>query len=176
MANVATGVAFGVATGVVNDASESPESSVKSGLAQKGRSYMSAAFRKVESGRAIDIDIDRVCILDRACLRLLVRCGVGTCIQLARLVYGQLHETQRRLLRLYRAGLLERTTVAHTPLRKGEYAYRVSETGHQRLVTRLTPAPPSYVRHMLDAVDAVISLNRSDDREHPQSSSGCQTE
>ncbi len=128
---------------------------------------MSAAFRRVESGSAIDIDIDNLPILDRACLRLLVRCGVCTCLQVARLIYGGLHETQRRLLRLYRAGLLERTTVAHTALRKAEFAYRVSETGHQRLVTRLTPAPPSYVRHMLDAVDVVIALNWSDDREYP---------
>lgn len=128
---------------------------------------MSAAFRRVESGSLIDIDIDRLPLLDRACLRLLARCGVGTCIQLARLVYGQLHETQRRLLRLYRAGLLERTTVALTPLHKAEFAYRVSETGHARLITGLAPAPPSYVRHMLDGVDAVVALNHSDDPEHP---------
>ena len=35
MANVATGVAFGVATGVVNDARESPESSANRALRKR---------------------------------------------------------------------------------------------------------------------------------------------
>jgi predicted transcriptional regulator len=128
---------------------------------------MSSAFRKIEPGSANEIDTGSLPMNDRACLRLLVRCGVATCNQLARLVYGEVHETQRRLLRLYRAGLLERTTVAHTPPGRSEFAYRVSSAGHQRLVTRLAPAPASYVRHMLDALDALLALNRTDDPEHP---------
>lgn len=128
---------------------------------------MSAAFRRVESGSAIEIDIGDLPLSDRACLRLIVRCGVATCIQLAQLVYGGLHETQRRILRLYRAGLLERIALSRAPLSRAEFAYRLGPTGHQRLVTRLTPAPPSYVRHMLDATDSVLALNRSDDRDRP---------
>ena len=136
-------------------------------LSQKGRSYMSAAFRTVEPGRAIEIDTGSLPMRDRVCLRLLVRCGAATSVQLARLVYDRVHETQRRLLRLHRAGLLERITVADTPPGRAEFAYRVGQIGHQRLGTRRSPAPPTYVRHALDTVDAVCALNRSRDREHP---------
>ena len=93
---------------------------------------------------------------DRACLRLLVRCGAATCNSAcATRLRRAPPDTQRRLLRLYRAGLLERTTIADTP--PGRCRARLprqlssvtSVSGpdeHQR--------PRRYVRHMLDTVDA----------------------
>jgi len=127
---------------------------------------MSGAFRRIDPEPAQERDPDRLYLLDRACLRLLVRCGAATSAQLAALIYGNVRLAQHHVLRLHRAGLLERTAVVETPGR-AEYAYRVSSLGHQRLGTRRTPAPATYVRHMLDAVDAVCALNRSNDRERP---------
>ena len=127
---------------------------------------MSGAFRAIDPAYAQERDPDRLYWLDRACLRFLLRCGAATAKQIAILVYGNLRLAQYHLLRLHRSGLLERTAIVDTPSR-AEYAYRVSPSGHQRLGTRRTPAPATYVRHMLDTVDAVCNLNRSDDREHP---------
>ena len=127
---------------------------------------MSGAFRAIDPASAQERDPDRLYWLDRACLRFLLRCGAATAKQIAILVYGNLRLAQYHLLRLHRSGLLERTAIVDTPSR-AEYAYRVSPSGHQRLGTRRTPAPATYVRHMLDTVDAVRHLNRSDDREHP---------
>jgi hypothetical protein len=127
---------------------------------------MSATFRTIEPGSVIELDPGRLPITDRACLRFLVRCGAATSGQLAQLVYRRSRHTQKRLLHFHRAGLLERATVGDTPPGRAEFAYRVGVLGHQRLGTRRTPAPATYVRHMLDTVDAVCALNRSDDREH----------
>ena len=128
---------------------------------------MSAAFRTIEPGSAIEVDPDVLPTTDRACLRLLVRCGAANSVQVTLLVYSQVRHSQKRLLHFHRAGLLERTTVADTPPGRAEFAYRVGQIGHQRLGTRRTPAPATYVRHALDTVDAVCALNRSRDREHP---------
>ena len=127
---------------------------------------MSAAFRTIDPGRAIDVDPGRLPMTDRACLRFLVRCGVATSNQLAQLVYRRPRHAQKRLLYFHRATLLDRATIGDTPPGRAEFAYRVGLVGHQRLGTRRAPAPPTYTRHMLDTVDAVIALNRSDDREH----------
>ena len=127
---------------------------------------MSGAFRAIDPASTQERDPDRLYMLDRACLRLLLRCGAATSVQLAALVYGNVRLAQYHVLRLHRAGLIERTAIVETPGR-AEYAYRVGPSGHQRLGTRRTPAPATYVRHMLDTVDAVRALNRSSDREHP---------
>ena len=128
---------------------------------------MSAAFRTIEPGSAIELDPGRLPMADRACLRFLVRCGVATAGELAQLVYRKPRHTQKRLLQFHRAGLLERATIGDTPPGRAEFAYRLGMVGHQRLGTRRTPAPATYARHTLDTVDAVCALNRSDDREHP---------
>jgi hypothetical protein len=128
---------------------------------------MSAAFRTIEPVSAIEVDPDLLPTTDRACLRLLVRCGAATSAQVTQLVYNQIRHSQKRLLHFHKAGLLERTTIADTPPGRAEFAYRVGQIGHQRLGTRRTPAPATYVRHALDTVDAVCALNRSRDREHP---------
>ena len=127
---------------------------------------MSGAFRAIDPESAQERDPDRLYMLDRACLRLLLRCGAATSVQLAALVYGNVRLAQYHLLRLHRAGLLERTAIVEEPGR-AEYAYRVGPSGHQRLGTRRTPAPATYVRHMLDTVEAARALNRSSDHEHP---------
>ena len=127
---------------------------------------MSAAFRTIDPGSAIDVDPGRLPMTDRACLRFLVRCGVATSNQLAQLVYRKPRHAQKRLLYFHQATLLDRATIGDTPPGRAEFAYRVGIGGHQRLGTRRTPAPPTYTRHMLDTVDVVIALNRSDDREH----------
>jgi hypothetical protein len=127
---------------------------------------MSAAFRTIDPDSAIDVDPGRLPMTDRACLRFLVRCGVATSSQLAQLVYRKPRHSQKRLLHFHQATLLDRATIGDTPPGRAEFAYRVGLVGHQRLGTRRTPAPPTYTRHMLDTVDAVIALSRSDDREH----------
>ena len=127
---------------------------------------MSAAFRTIDPVSAIDVDPGRLPMTDRACLRFLIRCGVATSSQLAQLVYRKPRHAQKRLLYFHQATLLDRATIGDTPPGRAEFAYRVGAVGHQRLGTRRTPAPPTYTRHMLDTVDAVIALNRSDDREH----------
>lgn len=128
---------------------------------------MSVPFRSIDSGPAHATDPDLLYALDRACLRLLVRCGSATPVQLAQLVYGGLRRTQERLLRLHRAGLLERTAVPRTTHGgRAEFAYRVSPLGHSRLGTRRSPAPASYLRHTLDTVEAICALSRNDDREN----------
>jgi len=73
---------------------------------------MSAAFRTIEPGNALDVDPHLLPIADRACLRLLVRAGAATSVQLAQIVYGSLRRTQKRLLLLHRSGLLERVALA----------------------------------------------------------------
>lgn len=127
---------------------------------------MSAAFRTIDPGSAIDVDPGRLPMTDRACLRFLVRCGVATSGQLACLVYARPRHAQKRLLAFHQAMLLDRAPIGDTPPGRAEFAYRLGLVGHQRLGTGRTPAPPTYTRHMLDTVDAVMALNRSDDREH----------
>jgi Replication-relaxation len=128
---------------------------------------MSAAFEKIEAGSALDVDPDRLPLNDRACLRLLARAGAGTSRELAGYVYTGIRHTQRRLHRLYVSGLLERASLVDTPPGRAEYAYRIGPLGHQRLRTGLAPAPQAFLRHTLDANDAVAALNRTEDRQHP---------
>ncbi len=128
---------------------------------------MSAAFRMVEPGSALDMDPDLLAIADRGCLRLLLRCGAATSPLAAQLAYPDLRRAQERLLRLYRAGLLERTTLPRRTPGHADLAYRLSQLGHQRLGTRRAPSPASYLRHTIDTVSAVCALNRTSDREHP---------
>ena len=128
---------------------------------------MSAAFRMVEPGSALDMDPDLLAIPDRGCLRLLLRCGAATSPLAAQLAYPDLRRAQERLLRLYRAGFLERTTLPRRTPGHADLAYRLSQPGHQRLGTRRAPSPASYLRHTIDTVAAVCALNRTSDREHP---------
>jgi hypothetical protein len=128
---------------------------------------MSAAFRTVGPGSALDMDPDLLAIRDRACLRLLLRCGAATSPIASQLVYRDLRRAQERLLRLYRAGFLERTTLPRRTPGHADLAYRLSPLGHQRMGTRRAPSPASYLRHTIDTASAVCALNRTSDREHP---------
>ena len=69
---------------------------------------MSAAFRTIDPGSAIDVDPGRLPMTDRACLRFLVRCGVATSSQLAQLVYRKPRHAQKRLLQFHQL-IWERT-------------------------------------------------------------------
>jgi hypothetical protein len=127
---------------------------------------MSAAFRTIDPGSALDVDVDQLPIRDRSCLRLLNRCGAATSVQLAQHIYGSHRNAQKHLLHLYRSGLLERIPLADSRHGQAEFAYRLGTVGHQRLGTRHTPSPATYLRHTLDTVATVCALNRTDDREH----------
>jgi hypothetical protein len=127
---------------------------------------MSAAFRMVEPGSALEPDPDLLSDRDRSCLRLLVRLGATTSPIAAELAYPNLRRAQAGLLRLYRTGLLERATLPRRTPGHAELAYRLSQLGHQRLGTRRAPSPTSYLRHTLDTASAVCAINRTSDREH----------
>jgi len=127
---------------------------------------MSGAFRAIDPASTQERDPDRLYRLDRAA------CGSSSDAVQPHQSSSPRSSTatsawpNTTCLRLHRAGLLERTAIVDEPGR-AEYAYRVGTSGHQRLGTRRTPAPATYVRHMLDTVDAARALNRSSDREHP---------
>jgi hypothetical protein len=127
---------------------------------------MSVAFRMVQPGSALEPDPDLLSDRDRSSLRLLVRLGATTAQIAAELAYSNLRRAEAGLLRLYRTGLLERTTLPRRTPGHAELAYRLSSLGHQRLGTRRAPSPTSYLRHTLDTASAVCALNRTSDREH----------
>lgn len=70
---------------------------------------MSAFFRTWPERAPAALDIGLLPIRDRACLRLLDRYESATADQLAILVHPTLRTSQRRLRRLWRLGLLERS-------------------------------------------------------------------
>src|SRR5918996_1352116 len=70
---------------------------------------MSALFRTWPERAPAALDIGLLPIRDRACLRLLDRYESATADQLAILVHPTLRTSQRRLRRLWRLGLLERS-------------------------------------------------------------------
>jgi len=99
-------------------------------------------------------------IRDRAVLRIINRAGSATSAQLAILAYGNLRHAQRRLTRMWRWGLLERSAQPPKESQAGApYAYRLSRACLRRLGYR-RPAwrGPGYLEHALDAVDAVCGL------------------
>ena len=128
---------------------------------------MRAAFRTVDPSSAISLDPDLLPTADRALLRLLARHGAVTPAELGQLVYADLRRAQEYVLRLYLAGLLERTPLSRQTPGRADLAYRLSPFGHQRLATRRATAPPSYVRHSIDTARAICALNRTSDRERP---------
>jgi hypothetical protein len=128
---------------------------------------MRAAFRAVDPGSATHLDPDLLPITDRALLRLLARHDAVTPAEPAEFVYTDLRRSQEHVLRLYRAGLLDRAPLSRQTPGQAEFAYRLSLLGHQRLATRRALAPASYVRHSIDTARAICALNRTRDRERP---------
>ena len=119
---------------------------------------MSALFRISPERAPALIDIGLLLGRDRACLRLLGRCEAITAEQLALLVHPSRRTALRRMLRLWRLGLLERSPLL--PERGGiPMAYRLSRRGCSRLgVTDARVRSAAHLRHSLDAVDVVCAL------------------
>ncbi len=128
---------------------------------------MSAAFRMIEPGSAIDLDPDLLPIADRALLRLLAppRCSSrpqspdSSCTQTSAAPRSTCSAC------IAQACSSEHPLSRQTPGR-AELAYRLSPLGHQRLGTRRATAPASYLRHSIDTARAICALNRASDREH----------
>lgn len=118
---------------------------------------MATVFRTAIDADTADIRLLRY--LDRAVLRILDRAEAATPRQLAILAYGNLRTAQERLALLWRAGLLERTTVP--PPRRGgaELAYRLSRRAQRRLgdTSRRTRGS-NRLGHTLDIVETVCAL------------------
>lgn len=108
----------------------------------------------------LTLDPSALPIRDRAVLRILHRAEAATAAQLTILAYGHRRIANRRLLRMWQAGLLERTALARTvPYGSGPYAYRLSEAARRRLgATHLHRRGSAYLRHTLDTVEVVTRL------------------
>ncbi len=124
---------------------------------------MSTLFHAApERARAARLDIGLLNFADRACLRMLHRCEVSTCVQLATLIYPSRRTALRHLRRLWQLGLVERTPLP--PNRGGvPIAYRLTRRGTQRLgYSTRRHGGITQVRHALDTVAVICSLVRAD--------------
>lgn len=124
---------------------------------------MSTLFQVApERARIARLDIGLLTLADRACLRLLHRCEVATCVQLASLIYPSRRTALRHLRRLWQLGLVERTPLP--PTRGGvPVAYRLTRRGMQRLgYSTRRHGGITQVRHALDTVAVICSLVRAD--------------
>ena len=118
---------------------------------------MSAPFRTANDAPGLDIVL--LHYRDRAVLRILDRAEAATPRQLAILVYGHRRIAQRRLLRLWQAGLLERAIVAHAQRGGAELAYRLSDRARRRLGDAATRTRGSNrLGHTLDVVETICVL------------------
>lgn len=105
------------------------------------------------------LDIGLLGYRDRAVLRILDRAEAATPRQLAILVYGHRRIAQRRLLRLWQAGLLERAIVPRAQRGGAELAYRLSDRARRRLGDTATRTRGSNrLGHTLDVVETVCAL------------------
>ena len=128
---------------------------------------MNTPFRIATDAPGLDIGL--LHYRDRAVLRILDRAEAATARQLAILVYGHRRIAQRRLLRLWQAGLLERAIVAHAQRGGAELAYRLSDRARRRLGDTATRARGSNrLGHTLDVVETVCALVSANDdpRQH----------
>ncbi len=116
----------------------------------------------------LEADLDALSIADKAALRLLVRADAATASQLARLIYRRERTAQDRLLELWRAGALERSTDPRSGRGTATYAYRTSPSTRAHLGIREPRASSLYLRHTLDIVEAVCALAVLDDADDPR--------
>ena len=116
----------------------------------------------------LEADLDALSIADKAALRLLVRADAATASQLARLIYRRERTAQDRLLELWRAGALERSTDPRSGRGTATYAYRTSPSTRAHLGIREPRASSLYLRHTLDIVEAVCALAVPDDADDPR--------
>ena len=126
--------------------------------APRGTDSLNHHFRTATP--VLTLDPAALPIRDRAVLRILHRAEAATAAQLTVLAYGHRRIANRRLLRMWQAGLLERTALARTvPYGSGPYAYRLSDAARRRLgATHLHTRGSAYLRHTLDTVEVVTRL------------------
>jgi hypothetical protein len=117
--------------------------------------------------RRLQLDLDALPIRDRAALRLLTRADAATASQLARLIYRRERTAQERLLRLMRAGALERMIDPRSGRGTAAYAYRPSPATRTRLGIREPRASNLYLRHTLDIVETVCAMAIPHDPDRP---------
>jgi hypothetical protein len=118
---------------------------------------MNAPFRVATDVPQLDIGL--LHYRDRATLRILDRAEAATARQLAILVYGHRRIAQRRLLRLWQAGLLERSVIAASQRGGAELAYRLSDRARRRLGDTATRTRGSNrLGHTLDTVESICAL------------------
>ena len=118
---------------------------------------MSLAFRTAADADALGIGL--LGWRDRAAVRILDRAEAATPRQLAILAYGHRRIAQRQLARLWRRGLLERTTLPPAHRGGAELAYRLSRVAQRQLGDRSTRARgSSRLAHTLDTVEVVCAL------------------
>lgn len=118
---------------------------------------MNTPFRIATDASGLDIGL--LHYHDRAVLRILDRAEAATPRQLAILVYGHRRIAQRRLLRLWEAGLLERAIVPHAQRGGAELAYRLSDRARRRLGDVATRSRGSNrLGHTLDIVETICAL------------------
>jgi hypothetical protein len=123
---------------------------------------MSTPFRIATDAPGLDIGL--LHHRDRAVLRILDRAEAATARQLAVLVYGHRRIAQRRLLRLWQAGLLERAIVPHAQRGGAELAYRLSDRARRRLGdTAIRTRGSNRLGHTLDVVETVCALVSAND-------------
>ncbi|MGH2379662.1 MAG: replication-relaxation family protein [Candidatus Limnocylindria bacterium] len=127
---------------------------------------MNALFRTWPERAPAALDIGLLPMRDRACLRLLDRYEAATAEQLAILVHPTLRTSQRRLRRLWRLGLLERSPLM--PEHGGiPMAYRLSRLGRSRMgAVDPRVASAARLRHSLDIIWVTAALiDWSEERE-----------
>jgi protein involved in plasmid replication-relaxation len=118
---------------------------------------MNTPFRIATDASGLDIGLLQY--RDRAVLRILDRAEAATPRQLAILVYGHRRIAQRRLLRLWQAGLLERAIVPLAQRGGAELAYRLSDRARRRLGDVATRSRGSNrLGHTLDIVETICAL------------------
>ena len=131
-----------------------------------GTPLMLGSFRMAHPSTRRRLGVLDLPTRDRACLRLLLRAKVATTAHLTTLVYHRRQTTQLRLMRLWRAGFIERTTLP--PLTRGgaPLVFRLSRRGRARLGYRPLTRPEAgmQLRHDLHVLDALCALARPDAR------------
>lgn len=127
---------------------------------------MLGSFRMAHSSTRRRLSVLDLPTRDRACLRILLRAKVATTAHLTTLVYHRRQTTQLRLMRLWQAGFIERTTLP--PLTRGgaPLVFRLSRRGRARLGNApLRRAEAGMqLRHDLHVLDAVCALAKPNPR------------
>jgi hypothetical protein len=133
-----------------------------SSLLREGSPLVLGTFRAAKGTHVRRSDVLALSTRERACLRLLLRTKVATTNHLTTLVYHRRQTTQLKLMRLWRAGLVERTALP--PIERGgaPLVFRISRLGRRRLgYPPLARAEAGMqLRHDLHVLDAICALIR----------------